>query len=88
MGFVWAWFVLPETKGRSLEELDELFLNVSTSPLLRRKLTLIVLQGVSVREFKSFQCSGFITHEKNGTVTTAELGDAKHVTVHAEKQSA
>ncbi|CAK7198506.1 hypothetical protein SEUCBS139899_001167 [Sporothrix eucalyptigena] len=27
MGFVWAFFYLPETKGRSLEELDEMFAN-------------------------------------------------------------
>ncbi|EEU33692.1 uncharacterized protein NECHADRAFT_56243 [Fusarium vanettenii 77-13-4] len=29
VGFVWTYFYLPETGGRSLEELDELFLNVS-----------------------------------------------------------
>ncbi|EXJ79831.1 hypothetical protein A1O3_08116 [Capronia epimyces CBS 606.96] len=29
LGFLWAYRYLPETKGRSLEELDELFMNVS-----------------------------------------------------------
>jgi hypothetical protein len=28
IGFLWTWHFLPDTKGRSLEELDELFLNV------------------------------------------------------------
>ena len=28
VGLLWTWWFLPNTKGRSLEELDELFLNV------------------------------------------------------------
>lgn len=30
LGFLWTWWFLPDTKNRSLEELDELFLNVKT----------------------------------------------------------
>jgi hypothetical protein len=28
VGWLWTWWFLPDTKGRSLEELDELFLKV------------------------------------------------------------
>ncbi|KIY02747.1 uncharacterized protein Z520_01212 [Fonsecaea multimorphosa CBS 102226] len=72
-GFVWALFFLPETKGRSLEQLDELFLN-----------------GVSVKEFSTYQCRGHVEYERNGVITTAELNeDTKEVVaIHSEHTKA
>ncbi|KAK6369842.1 hypothetical protein LTS17_009292 [Exophiala oligosperma] len=69
LGFIWALFFLPETKGRSLEQLDELFLN-----------------GVSVKEFSTYQCHGHVEYERHGVVTTAELNeDTKEVAaIHTE----
>ncbi|OQV03500.1 hypothetical protein CLAIMM_08539 [Cladophialophora immunda] len=69
LGFVWALFFLPETKGRSLEQLDELFLN-----------------GVSVKEFSTYQCRGHVEYERHGVITTAELNDdtKEVVAIHTE----
>lgn len=32
LGTIWVYFALPETKDRTLEQIDEMFLNVSTDP--------------------------------------------------------
>lgn len=50
--------MVPETKGRSLEDLDELFANVGISTLSgeSRKSSLMPRQRVSVSEFPSYVC--------------------------------
>lgn len=56
-------FFLPETKDRSLEEIDEMFINVSLllSPrnILQASFTdKFNLQAVPTREFKNYVCTG------------------------------
>lgn len=47
LGFVWAYIYLPETKGRSLEELDEMFANVSQKHIFYNSLSVANISRTS-----------------------------------------
>lgn len=57
---VFVIFFVPETKDRTLEEIDEMFLNVSkyTGCLYRRPTHVDALQKVPSLKFKSYVCTG------------------------------
>ncbi|KAG0646297.1 putative glucose transporter rco-3 [Hyphodiscus hymeniophilus] len=55
--FFWALFFLPETKGRTLEEIDEMFLNVRSRSLTYAS-SADIIQNIPPRQFKSYVTTG------------------------------
>lgn len=47
--FIFMWFTLPETKGRSIEELEELFLQKNPVKASLQKKNVVVRNGEGVK---------------------------------------
>jgi hypothetical protein len=47
--FIFMWFTLPETKGRSIEELEELFLQKNPVKASLQKKNVVVRKGEGVK---------------------------------------
>ncbi|CAI4218387.1 unnamed protein product [Parascedosporium putredinis] len=83
LALIWAYFFLPELKGRSLEELDEMF----EANLPTRKFKSYVCPGVGadVTRFRekvagaNFDLDEEIGDAKQETEATKYLGDEKHM---------
>lgn len=90
MGYIWAFFFVPETKGRTLEQLDEMFINVSTDRRINRDgcIADCFQQKLSIREFNRFV---FPIEKINGVVSSqtdsSNSGEKEGVMVDVEKVS-
>ena len=73
VGLLWTYWFLPDNKGRTLEELDELFLNVRNllkDPRVKFIDLNAFAQGVSVREWTNYRCTGHVQSEHKGDLAT------------------
>ena len=55
-----TYFFLPEMKDRTLEEIDEMFLNVSLTHCLSRRFHTDDQQNVSAKQFSSYESTGHV----------------------------
>ena len=80
VSFFCLFFTLPETKDRTLEEIDEMFPNVSIFclpyvcfPLSTNSLP----QRIPARSFRNYICTKEVRDSDNHVVATAAFGDEK-----------
>jgi Na+/melibiose symporter-like transporter len=88
VGLIWTYFYLPETGGRSLEELDELFLNVcraikSLIMMLQSSADARYVQNVPARKFSTYQLTGQVG-DRRGSVGDIHKEDVS--TSHTENK--